>query len=291
MYKRITHTIVEEYFDLYPGGETVAVEPLGFFTPPVNANRLTNIQRDLRPQATDNADYIYQSIGTPLQPVVDLRPWASPVDDQYDLGSCTANAVVNAYELMVNQQRLDATNDLSRLFVYYNVRRLDGTIEEDSGAYVRDGLQAVKTYGICTEALWPYDVDQFTTKPTAECYLDAESRKITNYQKIKSVGDILDALNNLRPVVFGITIFDPFLDLNSANAIVVEPLTNKELQDQGGHAMCMVGYDLEKELFMAKNSYGDLWGDSGYCWIPFDYMRTYGYDMWVFDLPTELPES
>ena len=284
MYKRITYTIVEEYFDLYPGGEAITVEPFGFFTTTATADRLKHIQRNLRPQATDNADYIYQPVGTYLRPVVDLRTWASPVDDQYDLGSCTANAVVNAYELMVNQQRPELSAELSRLFVYYNVRQLDGTVEQDSGAYVRDGLKAVKTYGICTEALWPYRIDQFTVRPTEECYRDAESRKIVNYQKIKSVGDILDALNNNRPVVFGITIFDPFLDLNSANAIVVEPLTNKELQDQGGHAMCMVGYDLAKELFLAKNSYGDQWGNRGYCWIPFDYMREYGYDMWVFDL-------
>lgn len=26
------------------------------------------------------------------------------------------------------------------------------------------------------------------------------------------------------------------------------------------------------------------WGDQGYCWIPFEYISRYGFDMWVFDI-------
>ena len=60
--------------------------------------------------------------------VVDLRPWASPVEDQLHLGSCVGQAVVGAYELMINKQFPSQFIDLSRLFVYYNARALDNMI-------------------------------------------------------------------------------------------------------------------------------------------------------------------
>ena len=56
----------------------------------------------------------------------------------------------------------------------------------------------------------------------------------------------------------------------------------------GGHAMCLVGYDLYKSYFLAKNSFGSEWGDNGYCWIPFKYFETYSYDRWVFKINPSL---
>ncbi len=85
-----------------------------------------------------------------------------------------------------------------------------------------------------------------------------------------------------KPVVFGTTIYGDFLNLNSYSSTLVEPTTNDI--SLGGHAMCFVAYDKPNKLFKAKNSFGKRWGDEGYCYIPFDYITNYGYDMWVFDL-------
>jgi C1A family cysteine protease len=52
----------------------------------------------------------------------------------------------------------------------------------------------------------------------------------------------------------------------------------------GGHAMCLVGYDLKRELLLARNSFGAHWCMGGYCWITFDYMRQETMDNWVFDV-------
>lgn len=186
---------------------------------------------------------------------------------------------------MINQLRPNEAAELSRLFVYYNARAADGQVDNDVGTFVRTGLKAVKEFGICTEELWPYDITRFTVQPVAVCYQDAKSRTIDKYQRIETVDAMIDALNNNRPVVFGITIYDDFYDLTSVDATVIMPTTS-EILDLGGHAMCMVGYDLDQQLFLAKNSFGTEWGDQGYCWIPFDYIKQEGYDMWVFDLPT-----
>jgi C1A family cysteine protease len=88
-----------------------------------------------------------------------------------------------------------------------------------------------------------------------------------------------------RPVVFGIDVFDRFMSLLSDNSIVSFPVSTEE--SVGGHAMCLVGYDLRTKMFLAKNSFGTDWGDNGYCWIPFKYFETYSYDKWVFSIPNQ----
>ena len=213
--------------------------------------------------------------------VVDLREWASPVEDQYDLGSCTANAVANAYELLVNMYLPAESVDLSRLFIYYNSRRLEGTVTEDTGAFLSDTLKAAKNFGICAESLWPYDINKFNVKPTEECYVDARKRQLTNFTEVQSADDAVSALNNNQPVVFGLPISKDFSYLSWQDPILKMPDDSDEV---GGHAMCMVGYNLDSKMFLVKNSFGIYWGDKGYCWIPFDYVQAKGYDMWTFTL-------
>ena len=47
--------------------------------------------------------------------------------------------------------------------------------------------------------------------------------------------------------------------------------TEKE-QVKGGHAVCIVGYDESKQTFKVRNSWGEKWGDDGYCYFPFEYI-------------------
>jgi C1A family cysteine protease len=245
---------------------------------------------NIKPSLPDDRDYIYQSDSTEvLREQVDLREWDTIVESQDSLGSCASNALTNAYELKVVKDYPDKFVHLSRLFVYYNTRLEDGTINEDAGIYLRDGLKAIKKYGICTEDLWPYDIEQWNIKPSDEAYEDAKKRSILQYQKLISTYYITEVLNNNKPVVFGMTIYDSFMELNERISTVSFP--SRKEKSLGGHAMCMVGYDLEKRLFLAKNSFGPDWGDKGYCWIPFDYIRQEGYDIWTFEITNQTGDS
>lgn len=243
---------------------------------------MNNKMFSLRPSLPDNRDYPYTPYNLPLKNIVDLREWASPVDSQMNLGSCSANAAVNAYELLTIKNNREKYTDLSRLFVYYNTRSTEGTISEDVGAYLVNTVKSLATYGVCSETLWPYDATKFTSEPSSECYSDALTRKITNYRKLEGIDHYLDALNNDIPIVFGTTIHKSFDSVSYNNPIL--PLPSKEDSVIGGHAMCMVGYDYPKKLLLAKNSYGISWGDQGYCWIPFEYAKTEFFDPWVFDI-------
>ena len=230
----------------------------------------------------DNRDLIYKSTEQPLRDVVDLRNWASPIEDQRRLGSCVSNAIVGAYELLLNKDVPKEFVDLSRLFVYYNARLIEGSPNEDTGLYLRDGIKAVKDKGICKESLWPYNISKFAIKPNDASYLDAHHRNIKNYHRITTVEDVLDALNNNRPVVLAMDVYDNFDYLNPVDFIISMPKGSESFV--GGHAVCLVGYDLPRQLILARNSFGKDWGLDGYFCIPFEYLKENTLDLWVFDI-------
>ena len=108
-------------------------------------------------------NYIYKD----LPPVVNNRYWCSEVEDQGELGSCTANAWAGLLEYNACRNGFGGKQyqDLSRLFIYYNERLLEGTVDQDSGAYLRDGAKTLATEGVCVEKIWPYKISKFKVKP------------------------------------------------------------------------------------------------------------------------------
>ena len=210
-----------------------------------------------------------------------MREWDSLIEDQGDIGSCSGNAVVNAYELQVRHLYPDKFTELSRLFVYYNSRLLADEVMYDAGAYLRDSMKAVKQFGICTEKLWPYNIKKFKIKPTDQCYADGLTRTITSYQSLESIDDVLHAINDNKPVVIGITVYDNFNYVSKNNPIIESPPSQEY---GGGHAMTIVGYNIDKQQFLVKNSFGKGWGDRGYAWLPFKYVEDEGFEKWVFDI-------
>jgi hypothetical protein len=79
------------------------------------------------PDRPDYRDKLYAAIAAPpkkLPRKVDLRGGCSRVENQGQLGSCTANALVGNLEFLQKEAGHRVTN-LSRLFVYYNERARD----------------------------------------------------------------------------------------------------------------------------------------------------------------------
>lgn len=237
---------------------------------------------NVRQDPSDWRDLPYSFARQPLREVVDLRNWASPIESQGHLGSCTGQAVVGAYELLLNKEVPSKFTDLSRLFVYYNARLIENAVNEDVGAYVRDAVKAVEKYGICSESIWPYKIQDFAITPSIPSYDDARHRNIKNYYRIFNIEDILDAVNKEWPVVFSMKVYDSFEDLYERGDTAKMPTTGES--PIGAHAMCFVGYDLTKKVLLARNSFGTDWGMQGYCYIPFDYARQEVMDSWIFDI-------
>lgn len=233
------------------------------------------------PDIPDQRDYLYGAI----QPIVrlskqiDLRGLCSAVENQGDLGSCTAQALAGNLEFLDNKADV-VYADVSRLFIYYNERALIDSVDYDSGASLRDGIKSLKNSGVCGEKLWPYNIEAFTKKPSAKCYKEAEKRRIKSYYRIKSLREMLTCLIEGYPFVFGFTVYESFESERVEKTGKVN-MPHKSEAALGGHAVMAVGYDQSKKRFLVRNSWGTGWGMNGYFTMPFKYLETLAEDFWT----------
>lgn len=205
---------------------------------------------------------------------VDMRSIDAGILDQGPLGSCTGNGIGGVINFI--QKPFKA----SRLFIYYNERESEGTVSEDAGANIRDGINSVVKQGICSEDIWPYDIGQFTVKPPQEAYDMALKDVVTQYLALHGISEIKNALASGHQVTFGTEVYESFeSEEASSTGIIPEPKEGEQLL--GGHCMRFVGYDDANKRFIVANSWGETWGASGYCFIPYAYIEKYASDFWT----------
>src|ERR1035437_4429466 len=205
---------------------------------------------------------------------VDLRPKDTPVYAQLTLGACTANAAAGAMAFDMKQSgQEDHLHNPSRLFIYYNTRDIEDSIETDSGASITDTMKAVQKYWACEESLWPYDVAQFAARPTDAVYADAAEHTAPAYYSVDQTESAIElALAARFPVDFGMSVFDSFEGADVARTGNVPNTDTANESMVGGHSMLIVGYLRKTRLFIVRNSRGPSWGDAGYCYIPMKYL-------------------
>ncbi len=223
-----------------------------------------------------------------LLPSVDLRQWCSPVEDQGPLGSCTAHAgvgMVEYYEKRAFGRYIDA----SRLFLYKTTRNLLHW-RGDTGAFLRTTMAALVLFGVPPEEYWPYNISDFDKEPNAFCYAFAQNYQTIKYYRHDPPGTPKNLLlTRLKiylcaghPSMFGFTVYSS-IDQASKDGKIPYPCRGERVL--GGHAVVAVGYDdkitirntglcgLEtKGAFLIRNSWGTGWGDSGYGWLPYEYV-------------------
>lgn len=244
------------------------------------------MQYSWRPDLPDQRDFLYAAHlpaegAATLPPLVDLRSECSPVEDQGALGSCTGQAWAGLMEFLCKKQGLPFVN-ISRLFIYYNEREIEGTVNQDAGAYIRDGAKTLGKDGVCAESLWPYDVRKFARKPTAKAYRDATLRKLKNYYRLNGLADFKASLASGYPVVFGFSVYESFESAAVATTGIV-PMPAKNERLLGGHAVLAVGYNDAREVLIVRNSWGESWGDKGYFYLPYSFIanRALSDDFWT----------
>lgn len=236
------------------------------------------------PDLPDHRDYLYSAV-RPAPRVfparVDLRSCCSKVEDQGDLGSCTANALAGGLEFLEKKDKVKFA-DLSRLFIYYNERVIEHSVRSDSGAMIRDGIKTLARQGVCIETQWPYDVSRFTAKPGAACYKEALDHQITSYHRILTLDEMRTCLAEGFPFVFGFTVYESFESEQVSRTGDVNMPKPAECV-MGGHAVLAVGYDDAKKRFIVRNSWGTAWGMKGYFTMPYAYVadRNLSDDFWT----------
>jgi len=216
----------------------------------------------------------------------DLRSGFSPVENQGDLGSCTAHAGVGLLEYF---ERTSGGShiDASRRFLYKTTRELMGQTG-DTGAYLRSTMKAMVLFGIPPEQYWPYEISAFDEEPSAFCYSFASDYKTVRYYRLDPSSVAADEVllrikANLAagmPSMFGFTVYSS-IDHAGKTGEISYPARNE--RDVGGHAVIAAGYDDSKTIrnlageettgaLLIRNSWGAGWGQDGYGWLPYDYV-------------------
>ncbi len=235
------------------------------------------------PDQKDDRDFIFSSAQATFPAHVDLRgPFMPPVVDQGAAGSCTSNAIAGAlgYDQLKQGEKF---TPLSRLFIYYNERDMEGTTGSDSGARIRDGIKSVHKIGATPETEWPYDLKKLTVKPPTQAYMDAKRYEALVYRSVsRSLSQLKAAIASGFPVVFGFTVYSSFeSDTVTKTGIVPMPAPDEEIL--GGHAVVAVGYDDSNQHVIVRNSWGASVGNLGYYFFPYRYFTTSGLtsDWWT----------
>lgn len=199
-----------------------------------------------------------------------LRAEVSQVFDQGDLGSCTANATA-AMLRFVERKQGERTVALSRLFIYYWTRYLEGTTNEDAGAFLRDVLKVVAKQGAPPEKEWPYKVENFRSEPPQELGSDALEHQAIQYLRLsRSLQAMKSCIVEGFPFVFGFAVFESFYKTGPDG---IAPVAGVDEPLEGWHAVMCVGYDDVlyggAGGFWMLNSWGKSFGKGGFFTLPY----------------------
>jgi len=202
---------------------------------------------------------------------IDLRPHCSKVENQEDLGSCSANASTSAMEFLYNRLKKPAV-DFSRLFVYYATRVWveDVPAQEDSGCMIRNVMKALATYGACHEEKWPYNVDNYCDQPSEIAKNDALEHQILRYCRLSNLKSLKICLAEGYPITGGFMVPSSIDDPKTTETGIVKyPKSNENFV--GGHAVLFIGFNDKTKLVAFQNSWGTSWGDKGFGYLPYDF--------------------
>lgn len=234
-----------------------------------------------------------------LGTAADLRAWCSPIENQLNIGSCTAHAGVGLVEYFENRvygRFLDA----SRLFLYKVTRDLLHWTG-DTGAFLRSTMEAMVLFGVPPEEYWAYDTAKYDVEPVAFLYAFAQNYQTIQYFRFDPPGTQKDVLlKTIKaflaagiPSMFGFTVYNSISQAANTGKIPFPAAGERVI---GGHAVDAVGYDDVMKIknlnpgavettgaLLIRNSWGTGWGPlAGYLWLPYDYvLKGLAIDWWA----------
>jgi C1A family cysteine protease len=270
----------------------------GWIPQPPDLRDYTEETPEVKPilEHTGLTPIVNMSPGAPLPEAppsqIDLRKYCSPIENQRNLGSCSAHAAMSIIEYFQRRRYKKHING-SRLFVYKTTRNLMG-VTGDTGAWLRTVMGALRLCGVPPEKYWGYTTvkPNFDQEPTSFVYSIAD-----NYEAIRYFAHdpwylhlpgqrVLDSVKRYLwagiPSMFGFYGF-PSFNYTSIRGGIPYPCPREAAR--WAHAIAAVGYDDTMKIkntscgyettgaLLIRNSWGVGWGDKGYGWLPYEYVR------------------
>jgi Papain family cysteine protease/Domain of unknown function (DUF4384) len=230
---------------------------------------------------------------------VSLKQFTPFPKTQGQFGTCAAWASAYCGRTMVEaiknnwtDRELITSKAFSPAFLFRMLKPTDA--ECKGGATISSAFEIMKDKGLIS-----YTSLGVTCTPTImESQLaDASNHKIKDYLRLFDqessssikIQSVKKSISESKPVVFGMICPPSF---GTAKG-VWNPIEAAD-RSFGGHAMCVVGYDDNKEggAFEIQNSWGNYWGNEGYIWIKYaDFAKYTMYAYEFIDLPAPRPET
>jgi len=214
-----------------------------------------------------------------LPVAVSLKQYAPLPGDQSPYGTCVAWASAYAARTIMESVALDRLNQTettrnaySPVYIYRNIRPDDPDCMR--GAQIYSALNLMRDSG----AVKMLDIERTIDFRRVDMshYKDSKRYPIAGYVTLFSRDDrikpaliartIKKSLSEGKPVIIGMNTPDSFFDARD----IWMPRESPDYH-YGGHAMCVVGYDDNRNggAFEVINSWGRKWGNGGFIWIPY----------------------
>ena len=250
-------------------------------------------KRDFHPgdERLKKAHALVEAPKRKLPPSIDLTQWFPPVDNQLPLSSCTASAAAG---LLGFFERKAFGRDViaSRMFLYKIERNLLHQ-RGDTGAFLRIAMKALRAFGVPPEEYWPFDPSLLDVEPAPFHYAFASNYKAVSYFRLDPIGTtgeellerIKGTLSTSVPVMFGLALYPSFEQAGGGRIPMPFPWEQPVVL----HALVAAGYDDAEEItgrdpmtgrpqtsrgaIRVRNSWSTAWGEGGYGWLPYDYVR------------------
>lgn len=210
-----------------------------------------------------------------------LRQQQSPVKDQGHAGACVAFATAAFAEFLQKKaMRLKIDSPLiysdtkfvplSELHLYYHNREREGTINQDSGSFIYNGITTAQLNGFCRSTIWPYDLNNLYSAPSKAAEEDGLKHRVGVGVHVDGIAQIEKCIASGYPVIIGTDVCASFMEVGPDGIYQgVEPGESPE----GGHCLLLCGYSRMTKRMLLKNSWNRTWGRDGYVSVPYSWVE------------------